>query len=125
MKAFFAKHLATWERLKDWWFHLAEREKLALSIGGILLVIFIFYAGIWSPLANKAAALRKEIANNQAALVWMRATDQQLRVLESKTKQKAPGLTPVALLSVLKNKINEMKLTPYLTQLKEANQEAI
>jgi general secretion pathway protein M len=112
-------------RLKEWWSHLALREKRVVGIGSALFVIFVFYAGIWSPLNDKAASLRQAVINNQATLVWMRETDKQLRVLESKTKHEAASLTPIALLSILKNKINEMNLTPYLTQLKESNQDTI
>lgn len=112
-------------RVKEMWSQLALREKRIVSIGGVLLIVFIFYAGIWSPLLEKAAAMRQALINNQATLVWMQETDKQLRALEAKTKHEVSRLTPIALLSILKNKISEMNLTPYLTQLKEANQETI
>ena len=62
-----------WLKLKEWWNALAIREKQAVALGGLLLTIFIAYAGIWSPFAADVSDMRDRIQSQEKVLTWMQA----------------------------------------------------
>lgn len=59
------------EQLLEKYRSLSERERILVVVGGIGLVIALFYALVWSPLQTTITTSKKGIANKQELLVWV------------------------------------------------------
>ena len=90
-----------WQKIKEWWLGLSQREKQAVSLGGVALSIFILYQGIWTPLVDGADMMRKRIASQQKTLAWMRVADKELQKTEGQSKERNKSNSPVVLLSLM------------------------
>lgn len=112
-----------WLILKTWWLNLALREKRMVTVGGVLLVLFILYEGIWSPFLSHIDLLRKQIVAEKKLLVWMQAADQQLQMTGNTSAKKS--LTAVALLSFMQQQINQAGLKQQLLQLKQVSSNSV
>ncbi|MBC3765872.1 type II secretion system protein GspM [Neptunicella marina] len=61
---------------------LTEREQRIVLVGSIVLILFLFYSLIWSPLSQSVEQGRKNVAAQQKLLSWVSANAnkaQQLR----------------------------------------------
>jgi general secretion pathway protein M len=115
-----------WLKIKEWYNNLELREKRAVMMGGAMFVIFIIYAGIWSPLVNSAQTARTRLIAEQKLLVFMQAADKQLQNSDNSGASVSHQInTPVALLTFLQERINKAGLASYLSQLKQANNDSI
>jgi general secretion pathway protein M len=112
-------------QLQQWWSQLAEREKRMVSIGGVIVSIFILYAGIWHPFLNHLQEMRHRIHANQQTLRWMQEADKSLQKLENQTEKKNQAIAPVVLLGLLQKQINDTGLASNLTSLKQSGTDAI
>lgn len=114
-----------WIKLKEWWAPLAEREKYAVAIGGLFLSLLIVYEAIIAPFFAHLDELRTRIVAEQKLLVWMDATDKQLQKAEGKEVKHVKILSPVILLSMVKQQVSHVNLSGELVQLKQASNESI
>lgn len=114
-----------WAKLKEWWSHLAPREKQVTSIGASLVILFIVYQWIWTPYLEGVDTMRHRITADQKTLLWMQAADKQIQTLEVQGKAKTKSVSPVVLLSQIQKQVNRSGLEQYLTQLKQTTNEAI
>jgi len=114
----------TLEKSKERWMQLAEREKQAVLIGGLIVILFILYQCIWSPILNHIEDMRKRIATNQKTLLWMRSADRTMQNMgHQSAKKKTVSL--VMFLSEMQHRIQSAGLLSSLTQLKQSANEAI
>jgi general secretion pathway protein M len=125
MKIEWAKINEQWLKANERWSALSVREKQASVIGASVLVIFIIYQLMWSPLVDHVADMRKQIVTDQQTLVWMQAADNDIRKVEGQAKTKGKSVSPVALLSLIQKQINRAELNKNLTQLKQASNDTI
>jgi type II secretory pathway component PulM len=125
MSHLFVKKIHEWQKNWQWWANLAPRERQILSVGSLLLIIFIIYQWIWSPMLDQVISMRKHFEVDQNTLLWMQAADKEMRILERQSKHHVASLTPIALLTILQNKINHSGLSSHVTQLKQASQDTI
>ncbi|PTU31929.1 hypothetical protein CJD38_04390 [Stenotrophobium rhamnosiphilum] len=72
---------AVMTQLQDWFRTLAPRERLLVSVGGVVIAITILYLGIWEPLSKAHDKRETDLAASQALA-------QRLEVIAS-TVQKA------------------------------------
>lgn len=115
-----------WLKIKEWFNNLELREKRAVMIGGVAFMIFIIYAGIWSPLVNSAQTARAHLVAQQKLLVFMQSADKQLQNSDNSiANMNHKPDTPVSLLTFLQEKVNKAGLASYLSQLKQANNDSI
>lgn len=114
-----------WQKLKTKWEQLSGREKQAVSIGGVIVAIFIAYQGIWAPLLNHADNLREQISADQKRLVWMQSADHELSKLEKQAAGLPSGVTPVVLLSQLQQQVQRAELDKFMKSLKQVSNHAI
>jgi len=105
--------------MKEWWGNLAFREKQALSVGVVVIIIFLIYGFIWAPLNNKVKTIRTHIERNQALLAWMTAADIQIQRIQKNNQKPLAAVSAGSLLSVIQNQIN---LSPIATNLSELRQ---
>ncbi len=108
--------------MNDWWINLALREKKMLAAGTIIVILFLGYELLWSPLVNANANLRTRVLQNQTTLAWMREADQRMQVLQ-KTLQKKP-LTG-SLLGVMQTTLNQSPLASAIVGLRQADNDAV
>ncbi len=112
-------------KIKDWWMHLALREKRIVAIGGVLLAIFILYAGVITPYFSHVNEMRERISTAQKTLRWMQAADKEMAKQTNQTKREEKANSPVALLSIMQKEIRQAHLDQFLTQLKQASHDSI
>jgi len=113
------------KNLKEKWSQLGAREKYLLTIGGIALIIFIIYKGVWSPILDKVNMMRLTIVTNDATLAWMKTTDETLRTLDKKLKSPVGKISTIELLSILQEKVKQLNFAAHLTQLKQVSQNTL
>lgn len=114
-----------WQKLKDWYTQLEQRERRAVAVGGVALLFAMFYFGFWSPLLGKVDAMRKRIAAQQETLAWMQGAEARINQLGGAASMNKGNLTPVALLTLLQDQVNDDGLHDALTQLKQAGTDSI
>jgi general secretion pathway protein M len=114
-----------WIKVKEWWSALATREKRAVVLGGSIVALFIVYQGIWSPLKEQAASMRKRLVAQEKTLAWMQSADKTLQQIQGQATNRNKSTSPVMLLSVMQKQINQAGLEQNLTQLKQASNESI
>jgi general secretion pathway protein M len=112
-------------KMNEWWTSLALREKQAVSIGGSLLGLFIFYMAIWSPYLDRVDNMRQRIQTEQKTLSWMEAADKEIHKIENQSQQKSEAATPVVLLSYLQKQVTRTGLESSLSQLKQSSNDSI
>lgn len=110
--------------IKEWWSNLADREKQTISIGSVIAAIFLFYALIWSPLANKVDDLRNQIRTNQKLLTWMQAADRRMQLVEKSAQQSATK-TRGSLLGIVQNHVNKSPIAKEVSQLQQTDSESV
>ena len=110
--------------MKEWWNNLAVREKQTLLAGSILVMIFVVYTFIWTPLAESIQLQREKIQSNQALLAWMQQADQQLQHPQSQTLRAKKTYTG-SLLSFIQSQINKTELETLLTELKQSENDTV
>lgn len=88
--------------MKNWYLNLQAQERLAVQIGGFLLLLLAFYLLLWAPIVGDADRLRRSVAIQQADLAWLKTQGQlaaQLRgsgkldVIAARQGQGLPQLT--------------------------------
>lgn len=80
------------EVYKARWRELQPRERTILSAGVVFLVVFILYAGIWSPVQDKLKRLRSSVPQAQQKLAWMQVNAAQAKRLRTRgPARKQPG----------------------------------
>lgn len=79
------------DKLKAWWYGLATREQQLVGAGGFMLVIAVFYFGIWSPISNAEEAALGRLKAQQQTLSYVKDTANRLAGLRQSGSR--PSLT--------------------------------
>lgn len=110
--------------MKDWWLNLPLRDKRMLGMGGIVVILFLLYEIIWSPLATSNENLRIHIEHNRDTLQYMQNADHRIQQLlkESKAKNyKASG----SVLGTMQTEINSSPFATHVVQLRQAENDSV
>ena len=83
--------------MKAWFLSLSQRERVIVSVGGGLAVVFMLYWGVAKPFADGLESKRSSVVAKQKELQWMQASAQEVRSLKSSNRgpassNKAPYL---------------------------------
>jgi len=114
-----------WQKFKEWYAVLDQRERRAVNIGGTALAIAILYFGIWSPFLGRVDGLRQRMAGDQKTLAWMQEADQKIKQLAGSSSASSKQMTPVALLAFLQNQVNQAGLKDAMKEMKQAANDSI
>lgn len=76
---------------QTYWRGLAPRERLMLSVGGVLLGIVLLYSLLWAPLQRDLNRLRAEVPRGQQQLQWMRSQAGRVQQLRAAAPAVAQG----------------------------------
>jgi len=110
--------------MKDWWLNLPLREKQSLAIGSIVVILFLLYEIVWSPLSDMNDNLRIRIQHGQITLNSMQNADQLIQHLVKTSQEKHQQLTQ-SILGTLQNEINKSQFTSHVTQLRQTENESV
>lgn len=112
-------------KFNDWWEPLAPREKQVVIIGSIIVGLLILYYLIWSPYLNHMNNLRENIVSQEKNLAWMQTANNEIDRIAGQDSNKNKITSPVALLGLLQQQINQAGLSTQLTQLKQASDDSV
>ena len=86
--------------MNAWWQALAERERRMLLAALAVVLIGVFYAGVWAPLQRGVAARSERVAVLRSDLLWMRGAAVRLLALRAQAAlQPAAGASTAATLA--------------------------
>ncbi|MBX3689545.1 type II secretion system protein M [Dokdonella sp.] len=54
--------------IKTWWQGVSERDRRTLRVGAVVVAGMLFWALVWSPLAQRRAALEQDVATRRDEL---------------------------------------------------------
>lgn len=114
-----------WQKAKEWYAALEQRERRAVNIGGGAVFFAFLYFGIWSPIVSHVDELRKRIVTDQKTLTWMQEADQKIKQLSLNETETQQAVTPVQLLTLLQMQINQAGLRDALKEMKQASNDSI
>lgn len=114
-----------WVKFKEWHTQLEQRERRMVNVGGAALAAAIFYFGIWSPFLGRVDDLRVTIGGQQKTLAWMKNAEQKMTQLAAGNGGGKQVMSPVALLSLLQERVNQAGMKDALTQMKQAANDSI
>lgn len=86
--------------MRAWFDSLEARERLMVAAGSALLVLFLLYVLVWSPIHSGYDALRNNVEEQRATAMWMQESAQALASLKRNSGKAAQGLGGKSLLSV-------------------------
>ncbi|MFA3790983.1 type II secretion system protein GspM [Aliiglaciecola sp. SL4] len=58
--------------LLDKFNQLSERERVLVTVSGVLLIIFLFYYLVWAPIDKSLQTQSKLVATKQTDLIWFK-----------------------------------------------------
>ena len=106
--------------IKAYWLGLEPRERLILSVGGVVVAMILFYALVWQPWQKSIASMQKSIQTLRSDLVWVR---QHAPIIKSggqglKVKQQGQDQS---LLSVVESTAKKNQLNKAIQQMVPTN----
>ncbi|MEO8401434.1 MAG: type II secretion system protein GspM [Gammaproteobacteria bacterium] len=110
--------------MKEWSNNLSLREKQTLSLGSVLVILFLLYEIIWSPFSNKLDNLRSQIQHNRELLTWMQNAEQHMDSLKKSMQSKSTQQNS-SLLSIVQSQINKSPLQRHVTQLRQSENDSV
>jgi len=110
--------------MKDWWLNLALREKQMILAGSFVVMVFLLYEIIWSPLVNANNHLRDRIQQSQHTLRSMQNADQLIQHLLKESQEKRNGTTQ-SILGVMQTEINHSQFASHVTALTQAENDSV
>ena len=86
--------------MKAWLYSLDSRERMMLVAGVGLLVLFLLYILVWSPIHSGYNSLRSTVDEQHTTALWMQESAQTLARLKRSSGRAGQGLGGRSLLSV-------------------------
>ena len=68
--------------MRAWFDSLETRERMMVAAGSALLVLFLLYVLVWSPVHSGYDALRNSVEEQRTTAVWMQESAQTLATLK-------------------------------------------
>jgi len=103
--------------MMTYWTNLNERERLTVTIGGVCLIIYLFYLLIYSPLNSAIVNKTTQLKEKQSTLEWM-----------NKVQKKPAESTPLQstnsskLLTIIAAQLSALPLQKFTYQLQQTSQ---
>jgi general secretion pathway protein M len=70
-------------QLRQWYEGLAPRERVAVLVGGLVVVLAVFYYGIWRPLNTSVSEGRLRLTSQAEETRWMLGIRDEARLLQA------------------------------------------
>jgi general secretion pathway protein M len=111
--------------MKAWLYSLEPRERMMLAAGTALLVLFLLYILVWSPLHSGYDNLRNTVKEQRATALWMQESAQALTRLKRSSNSAAKGLGGKSLLSVADSTARAGGLGPALKRVEPEGSDSV
>lgn len=83
------------EAIKQYLDQLNERERRAVIVAAIAVLLFIPYQFIWTPFSHSMTSLEQRVENQQKDLLWMQNRVAEAQELTRASRGSAQGEQPV------------------------------
>jgi general secretion pathway protein M len=110
--------------MKDWFLALESRERLFVAVGGALLVVFLLWAVLLSPLFGASAAAASRIDTKRNTLAFLRSAAAELAGATD-LPVAGPDLTGQSLVVVVDRSAREIGLGAALTRNQPVGEDGI
>jgi general secretion pathway protein M len=111
--------------MRAWYDSLEARERLMVAAGSALLVLFLLYVLVWSPIHSGYDALRNNVEEQRATAAWMQESAQALASLKRNSGKAAQGLGGKSLLSVADSTARAGGLGPALKRVEPEGSDSV
>ncbi len=111
--------------MRAWFDSLEARERLMVAAGAALLVLFLLYVLVWSPIHSGYDALRNSVEEQRSTALWMRESAQTLTSLKRNSGKAAQGLGGKSLLSVADSTARAGGLGPALKRVEPEGRDSV
>ncbi|MEN8175467.1 MAG: type II secretion system protein M [Pseudomonadota bacterium] len=108
--------------MSDWLEQLSVRERRALALGGISLLVLAAVFLVWRPVVVERARLAAEVQEEQETLNWMRGAAQEIRVLQTARRTDGAG-DQRSLIARVTAQLQSARLSP--TQVKPEGEQRL
>ncbi len=112
------------DALKARWESLQPRERVIISVAGVLLLLVIVYQFLFSPIHHGLSRLHTTVTENQQLLTWMANTQQHIHTL-SKSSTSAQRVEQSSLLSTVDESVHESPIAAHVTALQQGTNQAV
>jgi len=103
--------------LKTQWQQLAERERIILGCGCLIVFAILFYALIWQPWHYAISQMQERIEDRRASLVWMRQQSEMVKNGEIAQNPKTIKALDQSLLSVVEQTARANQVSESIQQM--------
>ena len=100
---------------KEKWYGLAPREQKFVLFGGLLMLVMLYWLGLYLPLSNAVSVGKQQLVEKRQLLHWMR-WQQQFTALPIR-----PQLSTTQLMVQIKNTLQHSTLNAFPYQLQLTN----
>ena len=111
--------------MKAWLDNLDPRERMMAAAGAALLVLFLLYILVWSPLHSGYDSLRNTVDAQRTTAQWMQESAQTLKSLKRSSGRAAQGLGGRSLLSVADSTARAGGLGPALKRVEPEGSDSV
>lgn len=111
--------------MKAWLESLDTRERMMLAAGTALLVLFLLYILVWSPIHSGYNTLKNKVEEQRSTAMWMRESAQTLTSLKRGSGNRAQGLGGRSLLSVADSTARAGGLGPALKRVEPEGSDSV
>jgi len=102
--------------MKDWFLGLESRERLFVSVGGVLAAIFLLWALLLSPLYGASAAVESRIENKRDTLLFLRNAAAELQAAGERPAGTGADFSGQSLVSIVDRSARRAGLGAALTR---------
>jgi len=111
--------------MRAWWDGLDPRERMMVAAGGTLLVLFLIYILVLSPIHSGYDSLRNTVDEQRTTAVWMQESAQTLTRLKRNSGRAPQGLGGRSLLSVADSTARAGGLGPALKRVEPEGSDGV
>ena len=111
--------------MKAWLENLDPRERMMAAAGAVLLVLFLIYVLVLSPLHSGYDSLRSTVDTQRTTAQWMQESAQTLKSLKRSSGRAAQGLGGRSLLSVADSTARAGGLGPALKRVEPEGSDSV
>lgn len=111
--------------MKAWWDNLNSREQMMTAAGAALLLLFLIYILVLSPIYSGYDAISDTVDKQRTTVLWMQESAQTLTSLKRSSGRAAQGLGGRSLLSVADSTARAGGLGPALKRVEPEGRDSV
>lgn len=104
--------------IKTWWYSLAQRERVIVSVGGILTFMLLLYFCLYSPVLTTIANEKEQLRAHSHTIAWMRQADGHIQTLQNMGFS-SHGVNNQSAMALVEHALAQKKLAKTIRQVKQ------